>query len=362
MAIVGAGPAGATTAARLASQGFSVTLIDKSTFPRDKPCGGGLSPKAYRGLEPDISDLVLARPRRVRLSAAGVGPVVLESAVGEIWMVRRAAFDLRLVEDACQRGARLREGIAVRGISGRAEGGWITVVTDAGPLQARVVVAADGADSTVARSAGLRLQRERSYLLALEAEGVALADGPGDLALIDFSIPAGYAWLFPKGTGYNVGVGTSDRRRFRHLRAQLAHFLARHHLTTAEPPRTVGHKIPVWRGVEPLHRGPVILVGDAAGVADPLFGEGIAYAIQTGRFASDAVARYLSGEWADLSGYTLAVQGLLGSDLRFWSLLGQLIYRAPRWAVRLLSSHRTLQRLADDAISGDRSVSKIWRR
>jgi flavin-dependent dehydrogenase len=104
-----------------------------------------------------------------------------------------------------------------------------------------------------------------------------------------------------------------------------------------------------------------VLVGDAAGVADPFFGEGIAYAIQTGRFAADAVARFCAGDWSDLAGYTTAVQTVLGRDLRFWSILSRIIYRAPGLSVRLLASNRFFQTLADQAISGDKSFSKTWR-
>ncbi|MGH2460155.1 MAG: hypothetical protein ACRDIY_14970, partial [Chloroflexota bacterium] len=182
------------------------------------------------------------------------------------------------------------------------------------------------------------------------------------VAMVDFSLRLGYAWFFPKGELSNVGIGTADRRQFRQLRRHLSDFIARNHFDFAQPPRIVGHKIPVWRGIEPLHQKNVVLAGDAAGVADPFFGEGIAYAIQTGRFAADAVARFLGSEWPDLSGYTTAVQSILGRDLRFWAILARVVFRAPSLSVLLLSSNRWFQRLADQAISGDKSFSKTWKR
>jgi geranylgeranyl reductase family protein len=361
--VVGAGPAGATAAARLAQDGLDVLLLERANLPRDKPCGGGLSPKAYRLLDVDVSDLVLARPSRVTLASPNTRSVGLASHSGAIWMVQRSAFDLRLVEHAVASGARLQTNAVVRSVRPASTGaGLATVETDAGTLRARVVVGADGADSVVARTSGLRPTRDRHYTLALELEarfrrGVAPAE-----ALIDFALPRGYAWLFPKGEMANVGVGTDDRRQFRALREHLRQFLTRHDLAFDGEPRVVGHKIPIWTRREPLHRHNVILVGDAAGVADPFFGEGIAYAIQTGRFAAAAAARYCAGDWPDLKGYTHSVQDVLGRDLRFWSALGRFVYRAPGLAIRILAASRRCQALADAAISGDKSFSKTWRR
>jgi geranylgeranyl reductase family protein len=361
--IVGGGPAGATAAARLAAEGGRVALLDRGEFPRDKPCGGGLSPKAYRLLDLDVSDLVCARPRRVILRTSRVGPVALEARQEAIWMVQRAAFDARLVEHATQRGATLLTRTMVQSVRpATTPGGLATVETSRGSFQARVVVGADGADSVVARSSGLRPARDRQYILALEAEGQRKPDASPLEAVVDFRLPRGYAWVFPKGDVCNVGVGTDDRRQFRALRQHLAQFLSERQLEFVRPPRVIGHKIPAWRGAEPLHWGNLLLAGDAAGVADPFFGEGIAYAIQTGRFAADAAARYCAGDWDDLSGYTTAVQSVLARDLRFWSALSQVIYRAPSLSLWLLSRHRRLQRLADAAICGDRSFSRTWKR
>ncbi len=359
--VVGAGPAGATAAARLAEAGVDVALIERSPLPRDKPCGGGLSPKAYRLLDVDVDGLVLARPRVVRLSAPRTRAATLQSRDHAIWMVQRAGFDQRLAEHAVEQGAHLIDDTFVQGVVPSEDSHVATVETSRGQLRSRAVVGADGADSIVARSVGLRAGRERQYVLALEAEGPRPEGGSRDVAIIDFGIPNGYAWFFPKGDLSNVGVGTSDRRQFRNLRRHLWEFLDRHQMTFRHPLRIVGHKIPVWRGVEPLDRGNVILAGDAAGVADPFFGEGIAYAIQTGRFASDALARFLSGDWPSLSGYSAAVQSVLGRDLRFWSILGKIVYRIPSLAVLLLSRYRLFQHLADQAISGDMSFSKSWK-
>ncbi len=358
--VVGAGPAGTTTAAKLAAAGLDVVILDKIQFPRDKPCGGGLSPKAHRLLDVDVDDLVLARSRCVSLRAPGIPPVSLEARTGAIWMVQRHAFDRRLLDHAVELGARFEPTAVVHGVTIGGPSDLATIETSRGRYQARAIVGADGADSVVARAVGLRPRREERFVLAIEAEAPRPDYVPETDALIDFGVSRGYGWLFPKGRWCNVGVGTDDRREFRRLRRHLADFLDRNQIQFRDSLRVVGHKIPTWRGAEPLHRGNAVLVGDAAGVADPFFGEGIAYAIQTGRFAAAAVGRFCAGDWPDLSGYTLAVQNVLARDLRFWSLLGRVVYRAPGLAVRALAASRRAQALADGAITGRLSFSRSW--
>lgn len=273
-------------------------------------------------------------------------------------MVRRREFDERLVQHAESRGATVRTRVMVRGVTPNPDG-TTTVATDGSDFRARVVVGADGADSLVARAVGLRDQRDANYTLALEIEAERVGGDAPD-AIVDFALPRGYAWLFPKGKIWNVGVGTDDRAEFRHLRKHLADFQERYDLRFADSARPIGHKIPVWRGHEPLHRGGVVLVGDAAGVADPFFGEGIAYAIQTGHLAAESAIGYLRGDTLDLASYTEAVQTILAKDLRFWTVLSKVVYRAPSLALRVLSASRLAQRLADQAISGEKSFSHLW--
>ncbi len=360
--VVGAGPAGAMTAARLAERGLSVRLLERAQLPRDKPCGGGLSPKAHRGLEVDVADLVLARPNRVLLRAPRAGPSIVEARSSAIWMIQRPAFDLRLVEHARERGATVSTGAIVRAVQPGGRSDLATVETDRGVERARVVVGADGADSVVARSVGLRPARDRRYFLALEAEGWAPRNSPEKEAIVDFCLPRGYAWLFPKGRLANVGVGSSDRRQFRLLRQRLAEFVKRHGLEYEQLPRIVGHKIPIWTGPEPLVAGNVLLVGDAAGVVEPFFGEGIAFALQSGRFAARSIISHLAGQSPDLNDYTSAIQGVLARDLRFLAVVAAITYRVPSLCVRALAASKFCQHLADVAISGEKSFSGAWRK
>ena len=357
--VVGGGPSGGFAAYKLAQRGARVLLLERQKVPRPKPCGGGLTPKAYRQLDFPIDDLVCARPSGVWLRGRGVPAFPLADANAEIWMVRRPEFDRRILEQAAKAGAEIHDDEPVRSVEPGAPG---VVATVRGTYQTRSVVAADGSESPTARALGLRPNRDRRVVVALETEVEAEDVDLHGRALVDFDVPHGYAWVFPKGDVYNVGLGSFDPTAFPTLRARLGEFVERSGIRLLAEPKMVGHRIPIGGVAEPLHRGNVVLVGDAAGVADGLFAEGIAYALQTGSIAADEIDRFLAGGAPDLACYTRRLQATLLRDLRAWSALGSVIYRFPGPALRLLRRTRRGQRLAAATIAGDRSLSKVWRR
>lgn len=356
--VVGAGPAGSFAAYRLAQRGARVLLLERRRIPRAKPCGGGLTPKAYRQLDFPIDDLVMARQHGVWLRGHGTGPFPLGDPRAEIWMVQRPAFDQRLAERAVAAGAELRDDEALTAVT--PGGAFAEVTTGRGRYRARAVLAADGSESPIARSLQLRRERDSRVVVALEVEAPAVDESLGGRALVDFDVPHGYAWVFPKGDLYNVGLGSFDPGSFKTLRRLLDEFIGRSGLRFVGEPHVVGHRIPIGGVAEQLHRGNVALIGDAAGVADGLFAEGIAYALRTGTLAAEQVGRLLAGEVTDLSGYTQRLQGTLLRDLRAWRAIGSVVYRFPALSMRLLRASRRGQRLAAATIAGDRSLSKAW--
>lgn len=372
--IVGAGPAGAMTAQRLAQKGIGVLLLDRARFPRDKACGGGLTPKSFRQLDFDIDDLVLNRTRRIYLKGPHLAPTLIEMPNGEeVWMVRRREFDARLVEVAQARGVTLRDGEGVTRVEtgallpfGSAQGGsgqaLARVETNRGTYRGRVVVGADGAESIVARQVGLRAERNRRLrAFALETEVPVTRDLLNDSVVVDYRFHLGYGWIFPKGAVYNVGVGTGDPREFRNLRGQLDRFIAENRLPIAGPVRAIGHRIPTWTYAEPLHRDNVILVGDAAGLADALWGEGIAYALMSGQIAALTIGDFLNSALENLETYSTRIQQLLGRELGGLYSLSKLVYPFAGLMFPFFARSRWMQQLAAGIISGDRSDAHIWR-
>jgi flavin-dependent dehydrogenase len=246
-------------------------------------------------------------------------------------MVMRHKFDALLL---ARSGAEVLKDTAVTGVVERDD--EVQVQAGDRTITARYLVGADGAASRVARCLGLR--RRRQVAGTLEAE-VPL-DGSGDLrekygnraVFAMGAIPWGYAWIFPKGDHLSVGI-----MRIQSGRANLRTALQRamdHLGIRLDGVKLHGHPLPCyqaptwpwWRRQpqERLSTRRCLLVGDAAGLVDPLIGEGIRYAITSGRLAAEVIIR------DELAGYELAIWRELGHSLATAALAANLYYRIPR--------------------------------
>lgn len=356
--VVGAGPAGASAARALAAQGVDVLVLERRRWPRTKLCGGGLTPKAYLQIASDIEDLVRNKCNGVYLRAGESGPFHLRSESVAIWMVDREELDVRLLQRAREAGARFADDRPVRSVVPSKD--VVAVVADGETYLARVVVGADGVDSVVAKDVGLRRRSSGRYGLALQATVKPEKDALGTSAVVDFGIPYGYAWVFPKGRHYSVGVGTWDARRFKELPRHLDRFIGSLGFGSATSTKYRGHKLAYGGYKERLSSRNVLLVGDAAGLADPLFGEGISYSLKSGQMGADVIVGYLCGELEGLDAYTEKVHQTILKDLSALRRLAFFVHRLPVVAVRLLSASQWLQYVIAGIVSGERSYSHVW--
>ncbi len=281
--VVGAGPAGSATALRLARAGASVLLVDRARFPRDKPCGGGLTGRAVRALPVDVSPVVedvvhafeVRLGYRKRFERRSEAPLVL--------MTRRRRLDAFLAEQAAAAGAVFRDGVTVGGLTVGPDGASLRV--GGGPVHGRVLVGADGVNGRIARDAGLGGGTQ--YGIALEGNG-PLPEGQRGRATIELGVvPGGYGWVFPKDGHANFGVGGWAAEGPR-LRAHLRRLCAEHGIDDALLTDVQGRRLPIRRTTTAA-RGPVLLVGDAAGLVDPLSGDGIYEALVSARLAAEAI-------------------------------------------------------------------------
>ena len=324
LAVVGAGPAGsaAALAALRARPSARVLLLDRADFPRDKSCGDGLAPHAADELRRLGVEHVLADRTpiwRLRLRAPDGREVATRLARPD-HVVPRTVLDARLVAAAVARGATLRRQ-TVRRLEVRPD----CVVLD-GETAARAVVGADGANGVVRRQLGLARQPDVATAVAVRGYAAAPPGEPEQAIVMDGRGWPAYAWSFAAGDGTaNVGFGMllpRLRETGRGGRAELHGRLAEL-LPGVEADRLVSHHLPLSTFRPRLPAGRVLLAGDALSLINPLTGEGIFYALLSGRLAGEAAM----GAADPGSVYRAGLRRELGRHLRHTAVLTRLTAR-----------------------------------
>jgi geranylgeranyl reductase family protein len=328
--VVGAGPAGSTTAYRLADAGARVLVVDRARFPRDKPCGGGLTLRAVRNMPVDPAPVVEECVDTMELRLSFGRSFVRTAASPLILMTQRVRLDHFLLEQAAERGAMVRDGARVSELEVRDDGVRLSV--DRARVEGSVLVGADGANGVTARALGM----EQAFDWGVAYEG-NIAGGKTRFrgrAVIELGVVAGgYGWVFPKGDHVNVGVGGWLREGPK-LKERLRAVARAHGLDGLSELR--GHRLPMRKPSSPLGRGRALLVGDAAGLVDPLSGDGMYECFVSSRLASAAILDLLGGEAGTLEPYGTALTRELAHHLAAsWSVRVAL-ERYPRTVFALL--------------------------
>ncbi len=326
LVVVGAGPAGSATAlgALHADPGLRVLLLDRSDFPRDKACGDGVAPHVLDVLaDLGVADLLADRApvRRLELRSRAASASRLMARPG--WVVPRTVLDARLVDAAVAAGATLRRQ-RVRTLESRSDGVRVN------GLHARILVGADGAYSSVRGSIGLPPVQRRAVAIRGYAPVPPERRGAQVIVFADRRQPA-YAWSFDRGDGLaNIGYGEL-RGAGEAAPPTRAMFLAAVEEmlpgSTAEGTQWRASHLPLssWSWQQP--DGRVLLVGDAAGLVNPVTGEGIYYAVATGVLAGRAAAAAVrDGNEAEAGRrHRQAVRALLGRHLRHTDAASRLV-------------------------------------
>jgi len=298
VAIVGGGPAGATCAAFCAAAGLRTLVLERETFPREKVCGDCLNPASWPVLRRlRVANHVRALPHGklatvefIGIDSRSVRAALPSGADAEI-AVKRSLFDQMLIQRARALGADVRESVTLIALTEpkNSERAWhLTAGED--KFQARILVAADGRNSTVARLCNLlpRIAKER---VALQTH-IPLPPNFGDRIVLQF-LREGYSGQAPVGENalnlclVSTAGGIPGVRRWAEGRFQIAPDHA-------------------WRTITPLSRAPIqpahrtlFLVGDAARVVEPFTGEGISYALQSAELAAHAISQIIRGANAE---------------------------------------------------------------
>lgn len=364
VAVIGAGPAGAAAAFTCAQAGLSVALIDKARFPRDKLCGGLFTGRARKvhvqAFGQDIDAAAFDRHTQVRFGLDGADLGTVPDAP-PMYLTTRRAFDAGLVARALAAGAQDFTGCRITGLDVLSRH---VTLADGTTLSARILIGADGVSSPVARALFGRAFDPATIGFAMEIKATGPHLAPDDPIRVDFSaVAGGYGWRFPKRASTTIGVGgphalTPD------MKQGLQSYLAQLGLAPDAYP-IKGHFIPMGDVRRIPGQGAVLLAGDAAGLVDPVTGEGIAHAMQSGHFAALSAAEALA-------------QGRPGRALDLYLPRLRPIHQAIRMARRIrpvlyagalqpslarsFRNSRTLKSLYLDVLAGEAEYPALFRR
>jgi len=353
--VAGGGPAGSAAAWRAASAGARVLVVDKAKFPRDKPCGDGLTPRAVAsigalGLENELKKF--NRVEKLRVHGAQRTLTfdwpASDSFPDHGYVVARTDLDEMLLRHAQDAGAEVREETAAR--APIVEGGSVRglVVRRNGQdeeIRGPIVVAADGASSRVARALGMVMDAKRPIGLAVRAHFDANRPAADDEVIESYlelrdehALLPGYGWIFPMGgSRINVGVGIlSTYKGWRdvntaHLMEAFMRSLPRDWnlpdiSSLRESGQLKGWRLPMGLGVRSPWRPGVLACGDAAGVVNPFNGEGISEAVESGVVGAEVALMALGGAGPhDLSAYERKLDELWGPYYRLGCTFVRLI-------------------------------------
>ena len=292
MAIVGGGPAGSSCAAFCARGGLRTLVLERERFPREKVCGDCLNPSCWPVLQrlslaQRVRDLPHSKLDSVEFIAIGGRNVIVDLPTGDDCelSVKRSLFDALLLKHARELGAHVREETTVTALAH--DENWKIETAGGENFSARILIGADGRNSTVARLCNL-LPRPARERVALQAH-IALPQNFGRRVVLQF-LPEGYSGQAPVNeTELNLClVGTPPTI------SRLRKWAEGHFEITANQS---------WRTITPLTRSPVpcahenvLFIGDAARVVEPFTGEGIYYAMQSGELAAIAISKIMRGE------------------------------------------------------------------
>ncbi len=303
--VVGAGPAGSVAARTLALGGARVLVLERGRFPRNKPCGGGLTYRALRRfpwLEPALPRITTHRIGRLHMEVPGGDHVSIDAGRPVVLMIRRVEFDHLLVDLAREAGAELVEGAEILQAEAHA-GGVRLKARDGRTFEAPLVIAADGVHSVVAK----RLGFNRAWPAASVALDMMEETPTGQLQCRDpdalwvfygYGSAHGYAYVFPKRDHVNVGIGcvleaykASGREAPYDLQQKFVGWLREQGALEGRSSRETftPYLIPVGGPLPATAGARVLLAGDAGGFVNGFTAEGIYFAMVTGDLAAQAI-------------------------------------------------------------------------
>jgi len=373
--VVGAGPAGSTAAKFISEKGLKVLLMDKCTFPRDKPCGGGITMKTLQRFSYINDDLIESYSYGGHLHSSSLTyNINVERKEPFGAFVLRKKFDHELVKLAINSGASFLEGKKVVDVKANQENAIVTL-DDGSRITSQLIIGADGIWSTVAKKSGLSHNNKHIGLCVVKEAPISSKEIDkyftkkriGHLHIKVFGL-TGYGWVFPKKDHINIGVGqiispkTKDKKNLREIYDKYLTLLKEnnHIPNSIDAEKVKGAALPTCP-LEKTYSDRILLCGDAAGLINPLTGDGIEYAMISGKIASDVCKEALdvnNTSASFLSRYQQRWQKDFGKDIKI------LLRSQAGWAtdsekaMQLLANDKNLAEIGFQLATGNISIQK----
>lgn len=355
--IVGSGPAGATLAYELANSGISVMVIDKAVFPRNKCCGGGVTVRASNLIGEIPADITEDNVSKAVFSFSGSSLFDGSHSNTLIKTVNRENFDHFLVQRAEKAGANIVQDTTVTALQLSDDN--VEVTTSRGNFRTQYVVGADGNRSIVSRYVN-NIPHDR--FIGIETE-VQVEDRDMERwksrILIDMGwTPKGYAWLFPKKDHLSIGVGAPVNKAG-NLKKGYWQFLDSIKISRYKVKSWSAGIVPMFAGKPKVVEGRIALLGDAAGLADPLTGEGIGNALLSARLAAPALENAVQYGVSRLSTYQASIEEKLAPEIESARFLSRVIFSVPKKLLDLARHDSRLWNAGCALVRGETSYTSI---
>lgn len=358
--IVGAGPAGTVLAQELAKKDISVVLLEKESLPRYKCCAGGLSVRAAKLLNLDISQVVENEINGATITYNGDRPYHRQYREPVGYTVMRDKFDQLLARQAEIAGAVIFQAHKATGIIMEDEG--VRVYTAAGEFSSKFVVGADSGRGLV--SSALAFKREISNVVTIESEIIVtekIRQKWHSQITIDLGRLHGYAWVFPKSDHLSIGIGCHGLKP-KGLKRHYEEFLNSLQLGPYSIVKQSGALIPICKGKFSAVRGRAALVGDAAGLADPLTGEGIYNAILSAKLAAPVIERSLRQGAPELFEYQTALEQEILPNLKVANFISNVFFKVPSISFGIMNRDERIWRAGCALLRGETNYVAIKNR
>jgi geranylgeranyl reductase family protein len=292
--VVGAGPSGALSAYLLAERGYRVLILEKDTFPRYKPCGGGITYRALALIPFPIDEVIESTVYKFHFSHRFKHQYTRECNEPLVVCTMRDKFDQFMVNKAIEKGAEFRQGAKVTGFMETFD--RVLVHVEDMEYTASFVIGADGVNSITARC--FQLTEGIKKGIGIESEvrvDIEQWKRFSDTVCLDWgTFVEGYAWVFPKNGHLSIGVG-GPLNLAKHLKKYYLRFMRSLNIGEVELLSFRTYPIPFRTDYSRVQTSRVFVSGDAAGLTDPMTGEGIYYALKSGSIAASVIMEYLEG-------------------------------------------------------------------